>query len=300
MNGWIIFLLVALPILLGVLWILADESIVRVPSGSLGLLLIRGRATNTSLEPGAHFVPRLRRHMVEMYPSVEGSFRAGGTGESDEERMDYVGAPVFVRLGDRAAGMASYTVRVRLDPARLKDVHNQYGRLGYWGAVRDLTSRVVRSSFNDPAVGIDTLYSEQRHQLEQRLTERITDLLAESGFLVSYFAIDHVDLGRAEDAIQSAVRARLELAREEAEFDMRVQRARRDADISRELEGVDIDAAMRYRETDAWIDLASQMARNTGLLPDAPSRGKSAPPAAAAPAGEPGEDAGSGVDGDGE
>jgi hypothetical protein len=214
--------------------------------------------------------------------------------------MDYVGPPVFVRLGDRAAGLASYTVRLRLDPSRLKDVHVQYGRLGYWGAVRDMTSRIVRNSFNDPSVGVDTLYSEQRHQLEQRLTERVTEVLAESGFLVSHFAIDHVDLGRAEDAIQSAVRARLELAREEAEFDMRVQRARRDADISRELDGVDIDAAMRYRETDAWIDLASQMARNTGLLPDAPSRAKTAPPTTQAPTGDQGDDAGLGVDGDSE
>jgi regulator of protease activity HflC (stomatin/prohibitin superfamily) len=297
MNGWIVFLLVALPITLGVMWILADESIVRVPSGSLGLLLVRGRATNTALEPGVHFVPRLRRHMVEMYPSVEGSFRAGGAGESDEERMDYVGPPVFVRLGDRAAGLASYTVRLRLDPARLKDVHNRYGNLGYWGAVRDITSRVVRSSLNDPQVGIDTLYGEHRDELEERLTDRITEALGERGFLVSDFSIDHVDLGRAEDAIQSAVRARLELAREEAEFDMRVQRARRDAEISRELDGVDIEAAMRYRETDAWLDLASQMARNTGLLPDAPSRGKSAQPAAAA---DSGEDAGSGAEGDGD
>jgi regulator of protease activity HflC (stomatin/prohibitin superfamily) len=300
MNSWIVFLLVAVPIVLGLMWILADESIVRVPSGSLGLLLVRGRATNTALEPGVHFVPRLRRHMVEMYPSVEGSFRAGGTGESDEERMDYVGPPVFVRLGDRAAGMASYTVRLRLDPAQLKEVHNRYGSLGYWGAVRDITSRVVRSSLNDPQVGIDTLYGQDRDELEQRLTERISEVLGERGFLVSYFAIDHVDLGRAEDAIQSAVRARLELAREEAEFDMRVQRARRDADISRELDGVDIDAAMRYRETDAWIDLASQMARNTGLLPDAPSRGKSTPPAAPTPAGDQSDDAGTAIDGDSE
>lgn len=297
MNAWIIFLLVAVPIVLGLLWILVDESIVRVPSGSLGLLMVRGRATNTTLEPGPHFVPRLRRHMVEMYPSVEGSFRAGGTGESDEERMDYVGPPVFVRLGDRAVGMTSYTVRLRLDPAHLKGVHERYGRLGYWGAVRDITSRVVRTSLSRPDIGIDTLYSEQRNELERQMTERITDELTACGFLVSYFAIDHVDLGRAEDAIQSAVRARLELAREEAEFDMRVQRARRDADISRELDGVDIDAAMRYRETDAWIDLASQMARNTGLLPDAPSRGKSAP---ATPTVDAGDDAGSTIDGDSE
>jgi regulator of protease activity HflC (stomatin/prohibitin superfamily) len=279
MNGWIIFLLLTVPIVLGLLWILADESIVQVPPGSLGLLLVRGRATNTALEPGAHFVPRLRRHMVEIYPSVEGSYRAGGVGESDEERMDFVGPAVFVRLGDRAAGMASYTVRLRLDPARLTDVHNRYGRVGYWGAVRDLTNRVVRSSLNEPLVGIDTLYGTDRGELDQRIADRVEAVLAEHGFLVSYFALDHVDLGRAEDAIQSAVRARLELAREEAEFDMRVQRARRDADISRELDGVDIDAAMRYRETDAWIDLASQMARTTGLLPEAPGR----KPASASP-----------------
>jgi regulator of protease activity HflC (stomatin/prohibitin superfamily) len=278
-NGWIIFSIIAIPVVLGVLWILADDSIVRVPSGSLGLLMVRGRATNTALEPGTHWVPRLRRHMVEIYPSTEGVYRAGGSGDSVPGSLDFFGPLISVRLGDRAHGTAAFTVRVRLDPDHLRDVHNRFGKSGWWSAVRDLSSKAVRSALNDPAVSVDDLFGERRHALEARITEQLHATMLEEGFIVSHFSLDNVDLGRAEDAIQSAVRARLELAREEAEFEMRLERVRRDAAISKAAEGANLDTALRYREADAWAELASQMARESGLIPDPPSRS----PAAAAP-----------------
>jgi regulator of protease activity HflC (stomatin/prohibitin superfamily) len=275
MNGWIIFGFILIAVVLGALWILADDSIVRIPPGALGLLMVRGRATDETLEPGVHWVPRIRRREVVLYPSVEAVYRAGIEAETDRERLEYAGPAIFVRLGDRASGTARFTVRLRLDPAHLREVHNRFGRAGLWGAVRDLSSSVVRSSLNDPEVGVEDIYGTRRHELEARILHRLQDEMASDGFLVSHFSLDHIDLGRTEEAIQSAVRARLEMAREEAEFDMRLERARRDAAIAAELHGVDIDVALRYRETDAWMDLASQMARTTGIIPEPPNRGKS-------------------------
>ena len=54
--------------------------------------------------------------------------------------------------------------------------------------------------------------------------------------------------------IQSTVRARLELAREEAEAAVRLARARIDAELEPYLASLP-EAALRYREVDVWRDL---------------------------------------------
>jgi hypothetical protein len=56
--GWIILLVVVLPIIGLLAWLLLAASFVRVPSGSLGLVMIKGKATDKALPPGGHFVPR--------------------------------------------------------------------------------------------------------------------------------------------------------------------------------------------------------------------------------------------------
>jgi hypothetical protein len=77
--GWIILLVLGLPIIGLLAWLILAASFVRVPSGSLGLVMIKGQATDKTLPPGGHFVPALRRHMIEEYPSVELAYRAGNS-----------------------------------------------------------------------------------------------------------------------------------------------------------------------------------------------------------------------------
>ena len=79
--GWVIVLVLVIPALGLLLWLVFAESVVRVPAGRLGLLMIKGRATDTALLPGPHFVPALRRRMVEEYPAVELAYRAGAPDE---------------------------------------------------------------------------------------------------------------------------------------------------------------------------------------------------------------------------
>ena len=61
--GWVIVLVLVVPALGLLLWLVFAESVVRVPAGRLGLLMIKGRATDTALLPGPHFVPALRRRI---------------------------------------------------------------------------------------------------------------------------------------------------------------------------------------------------------------------------------------------
>ena len=50
--AWIIVLVVAIPMIGLLVWLVIAASLVRVPSGSLGLLMVKGRATDTALPPG--------------------------------------------------------------------------------------------------------------------------------------------------------------------------------------------------------------------------------------------------------
>ena len=62
--AWIIFIALLVPLVGIIAWIALDDSFVKVDSGQLGLLLIKGRATDTVLSPGPHWVPALRRRTV--------------------------------------------------------------------------------------------------------------------------------------------------------------------------------------------------------------------------------------------
>ena len=56
--AWIILLILILPAIGLLVWVILAASLVRVPSGSLGLVMSRGKATDRSLLPGGHFVHR--------------------------------------------------------------------------------------------------------------------------------------------------------------------------------------------------------------------------------------------------
>src|SRR5207344_1402597 len=73
--GWMIFIAIVVPIVGALIYFLADDALIRVDPGKLGLLVIKGRATDKTLQPGPHFVPAFRRMTVEEYPSLELSYR---------------------------------------------------------------------------------------------------------------------------------------------------------------------------------------------------------------------------------
>src|SRR3954462_7757811 len=137
---------------------------VRIPSGSLGLLLVKGRATDTTLSPGAHFVPALRRRMVVEYPSVELTYRAGETGAVGA--LESIGPAVQIALGDRTTAVIPYTVRFTLIPDQLRLVHERFGPDGVMGIVRDESARAVTAVLSAEEVGVDSLFGSQRADAE--------------------------------------------------------------------------------------------------------------------------------------
>ena len=257
--AWIILLVLLLPAIALVVWAVLAASLVRIPSGSLGLLLVKGRATDTTLPPGAHFEPALRRRMVVEYPSVELSFRAGAMGE--DSPLEGGGPAVQVALGDRTVAAVPYTVRFRLMPDRLRLVHERFGPDGVMAIVRDESAKAVTTALGAPEVGVESMFGAAREACQSAVGAAVSEALLEDGIEVQTFLLGAVDLGRTGEVIQATVRARLELEQEQAAAATRLARVVNDAALEGHLTPSS-EAAWRYREPDLWRDL---VARTQGL-----------------------------------
>ncbi len=299
--AWIILLILVLPAIGLLAWVILAASLVRVPSGSLGLVMARGKATGKSLPPGGHFVFALRRVIIEEYPSVELAYRADGLGDDEQvgfsrhlgdrrvsrsafDRLEVSGPPLRATLGDRTEATVVVTVRFQLLPENLKQVHERYGPNGVFGIVRDTSARAVLGALSEHHDGIEQFFGAQRQECEQRLARAVRDALEADGISMTGFVLGAVDLGRTGEVIQATVRARYELERERAEAETRALRAQNDADLQKQLSRPG-DDAWRYRETDLWRELvAHTQGLNVALRTDAGPAAVPAPVAEEQPA----------------
>lgn len=251
--GWIILIIIVFPMVGLLLWALLRSSFVKVPSGSLGLVLIRGRATDRALAPGSHFVAALRRHMVEMYPSVEMSYRADN-GVTESELTSSAPA-LTVMLGDRSTVTVSVTVRFRIIREQLRLVHERFGPHGVFTVVRDETARAVMRTLGSPDVAVRDLLGAAREETEQKLGLAVADALQADGLEVTAFTLGIVELGRIGEVVEAIARAGYEREREDAEAQTRLAKARNDAELQQTL-ATGAETVWRYRGSDLWRDLA--------------------------------------------
>lgn len=179
-------------------------------------------------------------------------------------------------LGDRMTLELGYTIRFRLMHDELRSVHDRFSPDGLWATVRDESSRTIRAHLSQPQLGVDDLFGAARPALETELAAAVTAALAADGFEVTLFSLGDIDLGRTGEVIQATVRARHELAREEAEAATRLARARIDADLEPYVAGLSVDSALRYREFDAWRELAQNQQSRANVVMPTPSRAASA------------------------
>ena len=252
--GWVIALILGVPALALLAWLVISASLVRVPPGAMGLVLVHGHPSDTVLPPGLHVVPALRRRMLELYPAVELAYRAGVPGAGTDE-LNQAGPPLDLRLGDRTEAKAGFTVRFRLRPDQLRDVHERYGPAGLFGVVRDQVARVLIRELGDPSLTVDELVEPAREGHETSMTAAVAAAVAPLGFEVRFFALGAVDLGRTGELIQQISRARHERELEQVDAATRLARAGHDAELQVSAAQVD-EASWRYREADLWRELA--------------------------------------------
>jgi len=264
--AWIILLILLIPAIGLLLWVILAASFVRVPTGNLGLLIVHGRATETTLPPGLHFVFALRRRMVVMYPAVEMTYRArGGAEAADQTALENTGPAVSLFLGDRTSVTLSYTVRFRLLPDQLRFVHERYGPGGIFGMVRDRSTQVVSSTLGRTEITVDDLFGPSRDASQQAISSELAEVLDADGLELSRFLFGTSELGRTGEVIQAISRARHELEQERVDAATRLARAANDLELE-DSKATTGEAAWRYRETDLWRELiARRETLNIGL-----------------------------------
>jgi regulator of protease activity HflC (stomatin/prohibitin superfamily) len=264
--AWIILLILLIPAIGLLLWVILAASFVRVPTGNLGLLIVHGRATETTLPPGLHFVFALRRRMVVMYPAVEMTYRArGGAEAADQTALENTGPAVSLFLGDRTSVTLSYTVRFRLLPDQLRFVHERYGPGGIFGMVRDRSTQVVSSALGRTEITVDDLFGPSRDASQQAISSELAEVLNADGLELSRFLFGTSELGRTGEVIQAISRARHELEQERVDAATRLARAANDLELE-DSKATTGEAAWRYRETDLWRELiARRETLNIGL-----------------------------------
>ena len=174
---WVILLVIVIPMVGLLAWVIVSASIIRIRPGRLGLLLERGRPTDTVLTPGPHFVFTLRRRTVEEYPAVEMAYRCRGTGRCYGERAREGRSGLRLTLGDRTVASVPYTVRFRLRTDQLRLVHERFGAAGIFGIVRDESSRAVTAAMGDPAVTVEDLFGPAREKCQETLAAAVRERL---------------------------------------------------------------------------------------------------------------------------
>ena len=195
--GWIIFIAIAVPLLALVAWVVFDDSLVRIEPGQLGLLLVHGRATDRALDPGPHWVPALRRRMVQTTRRWSCPTAPVTRARARPPELERTGpAPrVDARRSHRPRWCLHGAVPAR--PTSCGRSTSGSGRTGIWAAVRDETSgRSGPRADAGRARGSTTSSATARAGLEQRARRAVAAPLAALGFVVTMFSLGDIDLGR--------------------------------------------------------------------------------------------------------
>jgi regulator of protease activity HflC (stomatin/prohibitin superfamily) len=287
MSGWgiVIFLFIAVPVVAFAVWQFLQEAMVRIPSGSVGLLLVRGKATDRVLTPGAHIVWPFRQQMIQDYPLRDLTYLTSATGLADDD--DFVDPPLLARLGDRSDVLIEYTIRFRIDPDGLRRIHDRVGPDGIKRLVRDVSRLVLVHELRQPDREMENTFGEARHELERQLGDRMRESLEKEGFELEMFHVRHVDLRGLAEVVEATVRAKFELALERAASEVRALRLQNEAASVDQLRASLDDDVLRYRQVELGREALSRwdgrFVIGDSLISHLPGGSIAAPDSAAAP-----------------
>jgi regulator of protease activity HflC (stomatin/prohibitin superfamily) len=280
--GLVVFLVILVVVIALLAAIVVSAGYKRIESGDLGLVLVRGKPTKRTLAPGVHIVRPLGRELIVTYPANEMSFRATSVATAPDTELDFADAPVQVVLSDRTMGTVGFTLRFRLDPDRLGDIHTNVGAAGIKPLVRDVSARAVGEALRDDGITAADLFGSRRSALESRIESHLREVLGTHGLVVTMFSLREIDLGRLGQIIQEAVAAGAELEREAAVAEVRSLRAHNEVALDDVVRHAS-PALLRYLQIDASRRFTDKWDGRTTTLPERAADPVGPPPIPAAP-----------------
>jgi regulator of protease activity HflC (stomatin/prohibitin superfamily) len=240
----IILLVVVIPLVVFGVWQFLQLALVRINSGTVGLLIVRGKVSNRVLEPGVHFVWPFRQSSIQGYPLRELTYL---TSDGAVDETDFADPPLRTSLGDRSPVTANYTIRFRIKPDGLLGIHDRVGPDGIKPLVRDLSRQIIIDVLAAEQYGVDDAYGARFAALEDALHDRLRAELLTEGFDVTLFNLRDMDLGPVGDVVTRTVCARMELELERVAAQVRLLRAEHEAASAEVLAPQLTDDLLRYR-----------------------------------------------------
>ena len=239
-----IIVLVVVPLVVFGVWQFLQLALVRIQSGSVGILIVRGKVSDRVLTPGVHFVWPFRQTGIQGYPLRELTYI---TSDGAADETDYADPPLAACLGDRTPVTANYTLRLRIMPDGLLGIHDRVGPDGIKPLIRDLSRQIIIDELTSERHGVDDAYGQRFADLEQTLHDRLVEAFAPEGFRVTMFNLRDIDLGAVGDVVTRTVCARMELELERVAAQVRELRSQHDAVTAKKLGPQLTDAVLRYR-----------------------------------------------------
>ena len=280
----VVLVLLVIPVIGFVVWQILEEARVRIDSGTIGLVIVRGAATERVLEPGVHYLRPYRQQLVQRYPLRELTYLT--VDDDSTEPDDFTDPPLQLHLADRTAATVLYTIRFRIRPDDLRAIHERIGPDGIKGAIRDRSRQVLLDAFAEPGLEYLDTFAERRTALQSRLNAALETALRGDGFDVALFSLRDVGLGEVGEMLQDAIRRRAELDREAAAAAVRRARVRSDADANAEIAEGATEEVLRYRQIELGRELVERW-DGRGPMPGsigAAARSAAPPPAEDGPA----------------
>ena len=279
-----VLVVIALPALLFGLYQVFQEARVRVDSGTVGLLIVRGQATERVLEPGLHLVLPYRKQMIQGYPLREMTYLAVAPGCADE--ADHSDPPLRAHLGDRAPVVVSYSIRFKIRPDGLPTIHERVGLDGIKRLVRDESRRVLIAELGSKRFGLDDAFGEGRERLAAAIALQLTEALRADGFEMVLFNLLDVDLGSVGEVVDATLRAKAEVELEKAAAQVRKLRAKNDASTEQLLASLN-DSVLRYRQLELGREALQRWDGRSGVAESFVTRFVFPPQPPAGPGGDP-------------
>lgn len=183
---------------------LASSSYVQVSYGSVGLVTRFGAVTGRIMQPGLNWKIPIVESIVG-YRTQEIIYQ---TAEQGESQADYVDFPTDTTTADGQQIILKYSIRFRIDPARVNWIANNIGNeADVVEKVVKFHSRILARNIPKEYAALD-LYTGNILAVQDQFEEQLAPLFAEKGIVLDSFGLRKIEF--TEDYKQAVEQKQIE------------------------------------------------------------------------------------------
>lgn len=201
---------------------------VKIPIGSIGIVLRRGAITNRVLPAGVHYLTPFFESVIvistkeKTYEVMEESL----VGKTD---ADYVDHPLDAKTADGVQAFILYTLRFFVDHTNARRVMERFGSLeeAVRMVVKAESRQVVRQTLSERRFNASDLIGQPLDEVQKPMESVLRERLAANGLTLSFFGLRAIDLGEYGHLTEQRRNAQEKLEKEKADTNVIMEQNRR-------------------------------------------------------------------------